>query len=202
MITWHCTLVAARQKETGIRLPTRAISGVSSPLARRHFPFARVLFYYGPLAAWLTLSLLLATSFGRYDNTVSLLYMLLTFMAPETESPDVNHMYGLTFVARESAYVLEYGVIALLLVRALQGGAERLRRRSLLGVAIFGILFALVDNGVRTATPGRHGGWNDLTLSLGNVAFFTGLISLFFALKSWERRRFLGETDSESGTVQ
>lgn len=164
---------------------------------RKRNGLAFVLFYYGPLVLWLVFSLLLASSLGSYDNSVSVVYLILTFLAPETLSPDVNHMYGLIHVIRRGAYVLEYSVFALLLVRALQGGEPNLKRLSLSAVAGFGLLFALIDNGVRIFTPGRHGGWDDVILSLANIALFTGLTYLFFAVKSWERNYFSGKTDSQ-----
>ncbi|MBC8134606.1 MAG: VanZ family protein [Fibrella sp.] len=160
------------------------------------------LFYYGPLVAWLALSLLLATTLGSYNHTVSGIYMMLTLLSPETVPPDVNHMYGLTHVVRRGAYVLEYTVFALLLVRAVQCGEKKLKRHSLLIVAGFGLFFAVAENGVRIFTPGRHGGWDDVILSLANVALSTGLTYLFFRVKSWERNYFAGETDSTHGTVQ
>lgn len=133
---------------------------------------------------------------------VSVIYMVLAFLSPETSPPDVNHLYGLTHVFRRGAYVLEYSVFALLLVRAVQQGEPNLKRLSSLAVAGFGLLFALADNGVRAFTPGRHGGWDDVILSLANIALFTGLIHLFFAAKSWERNHFVGKTDCGHGAVQ
>lgn len=179
------------------------MAGVTTAAAKRkRTALTYGLFYYGPLAAWLALSLLLATSVGAYNNTVSVIYMTLAFMSPETEPPDVNHMYGLTHVVRRGAYVLEYTVFALLLVRAVQGGAPKLKRLSLVVVAGFGSLFALFDNGVRTLTPGRHGGWDDIVLSLANIVLSTGLTYLFFAVKYWERMCFAAETDPGTGAIQ
>ncbi len=180
-----------------VRMSTPANPGGSRGRTRRT-RLAHVLFYYGPLAAWIALSLLFATALGGYNHTVSVIYGVLAFAAPETASPDVNHLYGVTHVVRRGAYVLEYGVLALLLVRAIQGGEPRIKRHALFAVAGFGVLFALLDNGVRVASPGRHGGWDDLALSLANVAVVTGFTRLFFAVKAWERDHF-GSSDSGSG---
>lgn len=158
-------------------------------------------FYYGPLIAWIALSLALATSLGSYDNSVAFLYAGLAFLAPETAAPGVDSMYGIVYIARRGVYLVEYGVLTLLIVRALQAGFARIRRRSVIGVAFAAVLFAVLDNTVRSHSAGRHGGWDDITLSLGTVALIFAPIWGFFAIKTWERSR-LPLNESAVGKVQ
>lgn len=169
---------------------------------RRSTKIGHAFFYWGPLAVWLGLSLLMATAFGGYDGTVSGIYRALAFVAPSTVSPDINRLYGVVHVVRRGAYIVEYGILTALLARAVQAGKPDLKRGSVFAITGSGLLFALLDNAVRGATPGRHGGWDDIVLSLVNVAIVTAGIYGFFAVKSWERAHFAGGTDSGTDAIQ
>jgi uncharacterized membrane protein YhaH (DUF805 family) len=170
----------------------------SSVSSRRAF-WTHVLFYYAPLVATLALALFLATTYGSYTTSLRDIYGMLAFLGPEYPRTDINSMYGINGIARRVAYLVQYGVITLLSVRALQGGRGRLRKRSVLAVLLIGILFIGLDNAVRNHTPGRHGGWDDIFLSLLAVSLTTAGIGGYFAVKNWEHSR-LANSVSEKTT--
>ena len=167
-------------------------------MASQQKKLCRGLFYYGPLVAWLSISLILSTKIGGYDASVSFIYGLFAFIDPNVSPPDIDSMYGINHLARQGAYVLVYGITALLLVRAFQGGHPKLKRGSVLGVLGFGSLFAFMDNMVRNHSQERHGGWNDLFLSFGSLLLLTAILFFYFAIKFWERNFFESEGSSLS----
>lgn len=146
--------------------------------------------YYGlPVAAWIALALALSTTIGRYEQSIKIFYAVLTFFMPEAVSPPLHTVYGIVHLGRRVATVFVYAGLTVLLIRALQAGAPRLRRRTLPAAGGIGFAVAGADNAVRFFTPLRHGGWDDFAWEAATVLLTSGVAALFFAAKAWERGR-------------
>ena len=165
--------------------------------------FAAWLFYGLPLLLWVLFAFALSTALGSYENSVSVVYAVLTFLVPDAPAPYVDTMYGIVYVFRRSATIFVYCGMTLLLLRAVQAGARRLKRRAAALAVMLGLVIAGADNFVRSRSPNRHGGWDDFAYDAGSIVFVVGIVAVFFAAKNWERARFVPPApDTAPGAVE
>jgi VanZ family protein len=106
----------------------------------------RWIFRWGPVAAW-----------------AGLIFFLSSI--PDTRTGGGSELPELMF--RKAAHLVEYGVLACFLARALAGQGSRPRR--VLGIGLFVcVLFAASDELHQSFVPGRYGKVRDVALdSLG-----------------------------------
>ena len=150
-------------------------------------PLTRALFYYLPPALVMAGALALSTPLGNYNASVSALYGGFAFLAPTLPRPDTATMYTLNYLARRAAFLVEYGALTALAVRALQGGVPDLKRRTIVAALALAAGFALTDNLVRALSLGRHGGADDLATNALGALIVLPCVFGFFAVKRWER---------------
>jgi VanZ family protein len=78
--------------------------------------------------------------------------------------------------------------LTLLAVRALQFGQARLKRWSLPGAALLGVLYAGSDEIHQIFVPTRGPSFTDVLIDSIGIALALAGVALWFALKSLERR--------------
>ncbi len=66
-------------------------------------------------------------------------------------------------LSRKAAHLVEYGVLAFLVLRALAAGGAG-RKKALLGAFLFAVVFAASDEWHQTFVPGRYGKVRDVAL--------------------------------------
>lgn len=148
----------------------------------------RAVFYLGPLLLWCGLVWMLGLRYGSFTASHRLFSATLDALFVAPLPGDETFVMEQTLLLRRLASLGLYGVLTLLLVRALQWGRERLRWYS----AVAGVLLALgsawLDSWHKDSVPGRHGGGGDVLLSATGIALFLGGTLLFFGVKALERR--------------
>jgi prolipoprotein diacylglyceryltransferase len=165
--------------------------------ARRRW--LRAAFYLGPVALWLAVLYLLGTRYGSFTASFTL-YKSVTssLVAPYRVPEDDTFLMAQAVQFRRAATLLCYGVLTLLLLRALQWGSPRLRWYTVAAVVPVTASAALLDTLHKDDVPGRHGGLGDVLLDMAGVALFLGGALLFFAVKSVERRLSSGDSGGEA----
>lgn len=149
----------------------------------------------GPLLLWTLILVWSGAEGARYETSWRWTQSALRLLCPEFAPPgdpaaiqvDVT-MYQINGALRRLAHVGAYAVLACLLIRLLQQGRPRLRRRSLVGAFLLSLLYIGGDELYRYFQPNRHAKWLDLYLNLaGAVCVLVGTV-FWFAWKNWERQ--------------
>ncbi len=146
----------------------------------------RAAWFCGPLALWLYVIFVSSGPRGNYVATYNAAKTFLHFMVGRP-IPDDPTLYAVNETFRKWAYVIEYGVLVALTVRAIQWGSARLKRVSVGASVGLGVLFALADGFHRRSTPGRHENAQDFWLIGAGIVGFLALTFLWFVLKRIER---------------
>jgi|GEM_PF-4284950 VanZ family protein len=163
--------------------------------------------WLGPVAVWVIVLFWSGAEAARYETSWRWLEGILRLLCPEhapPESPNVQvnvSMYQLNGAVRRVAHIFGYGVLAGLLIRAIQQGNPRLKPQSLLAAVGLGLLFTAVDEVHRLIQENRHAKWQDVVLNLVGMVLVVVWSVLYFAFKSWEQRVLIGG-DSASSEMQ
>lgn len=161
----------------------------------------RLLVFGLPVALWVAVLYAGSSSLGRFANSAYALQAALHLLAPEYPL-ELDHngfliqvnLFILNAAVRRLTHIFAYAVLTCLVVRWIQGGAERLKRASLLGAFGVSLLYVGVDAWHLSHVPERHFDASDLLLNLiGVFLVLTGTV-VWFGLKSWERRLLAEET--------
>jgi len=80
----------------------------------------------------------------------------------------------LDLILKKSAHVMEYGLLAFLLWRALSPGRGALSRPALVTAFLVSVLYALSDEYHQTFVPGRQGRLMDVGIDCGGSGRFAG----------------------------
>lgn len=155
------------------------------------YPNQRTLkiFYIAPLVVWMCFIFFSSTDAGSSDHTHSLIKRLLEIISPEQArniAPVTLDVVNI--VVRKAAHVTEYAILTLLAVRAIQWGEKKLKRSAFFGAFFLSAAYACGDElhqrfvGSRTSSP------VDVAIDLVGVTLVMVGMTLFFALKKWERR--------------
>lgn len=113
---------------------------------------------------WMGVILALSTETFSFRTTLSLVEAVLVRVMPAEAATDAARMNA---QARTGAHVLEYAVLAMLLVRALttgrRGGGRGAGRAVAIALAVC-IAWAVVDEGLQARAPARRGTVTDVAL--------------------------------------
>ncbi len=146
-------------------------------------------FYYAPVIAWLALIFYLSTPAGGSGNSLVLLYKLIALLEPG----HVRHLRPedwdpANYMVRKLSHISEYAVLALLMFRALQFGAARLKRFSLGAAWLFCVLYACSDEWHQAFVPGRTSTPRDVCFDAFGAALALLATRLLFLHRSLELR--------------
>lgn len=161
------------------------------------------LFYIGPVVLWM---LVIFGASARSDSgaeSMSLLVRALAFLVPQEVgklTPDL--LDALNHISRKAAHITEYAILTLLMVRALQFGQARLKRWSLPGAALLGVLYACSDEIHQIFVPSRGPSFTDVLIDSIGIALALAGIALWFALKSLESRLWRANALSSPPTAE
>lgn len=153
-----------------------------------------LLLYFGPLLAFAGTFLWWGSGErGRYETTWHFITRTLAFLCPEfapddTEGQTTVSLYQLNGALRRLAHVGGYAILTALIVRAVQGGAPRLKGSAFAAAVIVSVLYCGLDELRRAYEPNRHAKAADLMLNLMGVAVTLSATLLFFTVKAAERR--------------
>jgi len=147
------------------------------------------LFYIGPVGLWMLVIFCASARSDSGAESLSLLVRILAFLVPQEVgrlTPDL--LDALNHISRKAAHITEYAILTLLAVRALQFGQARLKRWSLPGAALLGVLYAGSDEIHQIFVPTRGPSFTDVLIDSLGIALALAGVALWFALKSLERR--------------
>ena len=147
------------------------------------------IFYIAPLLLWMSVIFFSSTGAGNSDHSYSLIHRLLEIISPE-QARNISHatLSVVNIVLRKAAHVTEYALLTLLAVRAIQQGAPKLKKSAFFGAFLLSAVYACSDEfhqrfvGSRTSSP------VDVAIDLVGVTLVMAGITLFFAIKAFERR--------------
>jgi len=136
--------------------------------------------YWLPVGLWLIVVGLTSSSSAAGSRTLALLqWMVATFHLPLTW-PQVIELH---FLVRKTGHFCNYGILSLLIFRAVRDGATAVWRGAWMGLALVGtLLVASADEIHQFYTPGREGTWHDVALDM------CGALTAQVIFMIWARR--------------
>ncbi len=160
----------------------------------------RGILYLGPILLCLVGLGYISTDVATYQASLKFFYKLVYVLSPEytefREQFDTRNgiqqtviIYPIIGSLRKLAHIFCYGLLSLLIARAMQGGREKLRWQTPVVVIFLAILVTGLESWVRLRfSTQRHVRWEQLWLNLaGAGAALIGTL-VFFGIKSLERR--------------
>lgn len=150
---------------------------------------ARIAYYAGPLALWLALITFLSTGAGGTGVSISLIERFVSRLLPDLYASLTPYQLDwLNYLARKAAHFVEYFVLLLLCVRALQQGRTRLRASTLLSALAVGMAWACIDEVHQSFVPGRTPYIRDVFLDWTGCGFAALTALVHSADKALQRR--------------
>ncbi len=139
------------------------------------------LYYWLPPILWMTAITIFSTDIFAGGNTGSLLWTIFHRIFPNMTEEQFQPIH---FLIRKAAHLTEFGILALLLYRAIRSGSvERWRWSWAVYTLAIVIVFALLDEYHQTFTRNRVGSiYDSLTDISGGL---TALLSLWL----WRRMK-------------
>ncbi len=135
---------------------------------------------YAPLVTWLALIFFASTSELSASKTSLIVRPLLLWLFPHISEEQIGFAH---FMIRKAAHFTEYGILALLAVRAFIGSSQGLLRRRWFWVTLLLIvLYALSDEFHQSFVPSRTASIYDSLIDMAG-----GLTALTFCVL-WQRR--------------
>ncbi len=135
------------------------------------------------VALWTALIWTLSGNEFSAQSTSGILGPLLVWLFPDLSS---DGLYRLHVLVRKGAHVGEYGLLALLTLRAVRLGSQASMARSLLLVLALVLVVAGADEMRQAQASERTGSPYDVALDLAGGVF---ALVLVLALKWWSRAR-------------
>lgn len=140
--------------------------------------------YILPLLLWMGFIFALSTNAGSSQVTTGPLLAVLAWLWPDVGQLSPDQKWLLVFLLRKACHVIEYAVLTLLVVRAVQQDNPIWSRRTAVVAVIFVVLHALVDEWHQTWVPSRSGDLRDVV-----VDTFGGVLALTIAWLWYRGRR-------------
>ena len=154
-------------------------------------------FYLMPPIVWLVCIFLASTSMGAEEVTLRALIRLLKLLTPEQAGTLQAETFSkVNFLIRKCAHLSEYAVLALLVARAIQFGAMRLKFQAVIGGLLCCAAYAATDEFHQSFVPGRTASIHDVMIDCVGAFFALCLMSLWFALKTLEQRMWQNNDDT------
>jgi VanZ family protein len=154
---------------------TARLEGCFLPVVPRQGLFFR---YWLPVLVWLGVIFLGSTEFMSGERTSRIIDPVLRWLLPALSDESVGKV---VFLVRKTAHLVEYSILAILLWRALRGGAEAGAApwcwRQASGVWLMGVVCAMADEFHQVWVSGRYGTWGDVLLDALGAAI--GLLVLW-----------------------
>ena len=154
---------------------------------RRPLPFrGRVIVSWVAVVAWIAIVLGLGGDGFSTDSTSRILHPLLEwlFASAPPESLDILH-----WLIRKGAHAFEYGVLALLTLRALTVTRTVPATRGIWLAIGFVLMVAVADEGRQVFSRERQGAWTDVLLDLTGAGASLGAVQV---LPGSARRKLTG----------
>ncbi len=108
--------------------------------------------------------------------------MILIFYLSSRESLSVSDKYFFNFLFFKSLHVIEYGLLFLLLLRALHKTTHYSLRKSLFIAFLISFFYAISDEVHQTFVPTREGRPRDVFIDT------IGIASVFLVIKSYKKK--------------
>jgi VanZ family protein len=162
--------------------------------------FVRVVLYLGPILLCLAGLGYLSTDVATYQASLKFFYKLVYALSPEYSEfrgqfdtkngiQQTVIIYPIIGTLRKLAHIFCYGLLSLLIARAVQAGRETLRWQTPLVVIFLAILVTGLESWVRLKfSTERHVRWEQLWLNLAGAGVALLLTLIYFGIKSLERR--------------
>ena len=136
---------------------------------------------YAPVFLWVAVIFYLSSDSGSMNETSRFLRPLVLFFFPEISESSLGIIHG---IVRKSAHVIEYAVLALLVLRAMwTSHFEVLRRYKFVIPILFVIAIASIDEFNQSFSSARTGTYQDVLLDTA------GGITAVLAVWLWTRFR-------------
>ena len=145
------------------------------------------LFFILPLLLWMFNIFLASTDYGSEKHSGHLIIGALNLIDPGS-GDRISHdtLSKLNMIIRKAAHLTEYAILALLLVRAIQYGAVKLKWLSIVGAAGLSLLYSISDELHQMFVPSRTSSPRDVLIDNIGVAITLTIIVLFFQIKRLE----------------
>jgi VanZ family protein len=162
--------------------------------------FARAMLYLGPILLCLVGLGYLSTDVATYQASLKFFYRMVYVLSPEysefreqfNTSQRIEQtviIYPIIGTLRKLAHIFCYGLLSLLIARAVQSGRETLRWQTPVVVVFLAIVVTGLESWVRLKfSTQRHVRWEQLWLNLAGAGFALLSTLIFFGIKSLERR--------------
>jgi len=141
--------------------------------------FGRSLRLWLPVALWMSLMILASTDLMANRRTSRILGPLLRWVMPGIREATIERVQ---WVVRKSMHVTEYGILALLVLRARTRTVRWLPREWSWGHGLFVVgvcgLFAVSDEVHQALVPSRHGSVLDVGLDTLSAAIALALLRI------------------------
>jgi VanZ family protein len=147
--------------------------------------------YWLPVGLWLIIVGLTSSASAAGSRTLALLqWLVATFHLPLSFA----HVVEIHFLLRKTGHFCNYGILSLLIFRAVRDGARVTWTAAWMGLALIATLaIASADEFHQFYTPGRDGTWHDVVLDM------CGALTAQILLLLWVRRATaLRESRSET----
>lgn len=117
---------------------------------------------YAPVFLWVAVIFYLSSDSGSMNETSRFLRPLVLFFFPDISEASLQIIHG---IVRKSAHVIEYAVLALLVLRAVwRSHFEVLRRYRFVVPLLFVIAIASIDEFNQSFSSARTGTYQDVLL--------------------------------------
>ena len=159
----------------------------------------KILFYYGPLAAWMIFIFVMSTGVGDGENSKELIQRILERWAPDIAAnfrPSQIEM--LNYILRKTGHVAEYFVLMGLAIRAFQFGSPKLKWYSpIVGLGLCAT-YAASDEFHQSFVSGRSAAFTDVSIDIFGALLCLAFMLAWFAVKDVERRLWNQNVDTRA----
>jgi VanZ family protein len=137
--------------------------------------------YVLPLLLWMGVIYAMSSRVGSAENTAPMVVLVLRRLWPGLlEQLTPERLDFLNYLIRKSAHVVEYGILTVLAVRALQQDRLGWRWLSAAGAVIFSLLYASADEWHQKFVTSRTGTIIDVGVDAIGVVLAIGLCWLWY----------------------
>jgi VanZ family protein len=143
--------------------------------------------YWLPALAWLGVIATFSTRVFGAGRTGYFLRLLLDILRIQVSQPTFDKLH---FFWRKGAHFFAYGILSLLMFRALRGTDLKRREwkvRYLVISLLVSVLTAIIDETHQAFTPGRTGNPNDVLLDAAAATFVQMVILFWIQVRSGAR---------------